>query len=213
MSEAHRAQLGYVEGMPPRRVGLLLLAVALGLLALWAIRAQVAPGASAVDEVTRPANVGGGPPPPPPSAPTPDGPNRVRIPIRQLVALAQAAAASPSSAPSPNSAATPGLTDRRDHPPRDAAEERAAVEALLHDVDAASEACVRALRVAEPTRTGDVKVAFQIDIDGLTDAWVTEPIDVPAATLECLAAAVEAEDWADLVESPAEISRVYALVE
>ena len=69
------------------------------------------------------------------------------------------------------------------------------------------------LHAAEPARTGQVKVAFQLDQDGITDAWVYEPADVPAATLDCLANAVNAEDWSDLVENPAEITRVYDLAE
>lgn len=111
-------------------------------------------------------------------------------------------------APSDGGAAptTPGPVDRRENPPADAEQVRAAILSRMDAVRDDLSDCVGSWMALDPTLSGQVNVGFQIDATGLTDAWVADHTDVPMGPLSCFSSAVYGVDWTGVTLQPLEVT-------
>ena len=58
----------------------------------------------------------------------------------------------------------------------------------------------------DPDLEGQVNIGFQLNADGLQDAYVVDHSDVPLGPLSCFAAAVGEVDWAGVTADPLEVT-------
>jgi hypothetical protein len=145
------------------------------------------------------------------SAPT-AGAGAAPAPVRTRIPRPPSLPALP--APAPTAAATTAVTtdvkgpiDRRGPgaPAVNTAELGARLDTIADDI----EACVAAWKDLDPSIDGTAMLAFQIGPAGLTDVWLAEHADLPAAAATCFSSAVYAVDWTGIADGPIEITQRY----
>ena len=99
-----------------------------------------------------------------------------------------------------------GPVDRREHPPADAEQVRAAIMERMEDVSQDISSCLGEWMALDPDLEGQVNIGFQLNADGLQDAYVVDHSDVPLGPLSCFAAAVGEVDWAGVTADPLEVT-------
>jgi hypothetical protein len=167
-------------------------------------------GATAVEIETPVAP--GAPGAPTTAAPTAAGAGAAPAPVRTRIPRPPSLPALP--APAPTAAATTAVTtdvkgpiDRRGPgaPAVNTAELGARLDTIADDI----EACVAAWKDLDPSIDGTAMLAFQIGPAGLTDVWLAEHADLPAAAATCFSSAVYAVDWTGIADGPIEITQRY----
>ena len=141
---------------------------------------------------------------PAPSAPSPSPETAGEAASRPSTPPSQAQVANdPVEAGEP---APSGPVDRREHPPADAEQVRAAIMDRMEDVSEDISSCLGAWMALDPDLEGQVNIGFQLNADGLEDAYVLDHSDVPLGPLSCFAAAVGEVDWAGVTADPLEVT-------
>jgi hypothetical protein len=131
-------------------------------------------------------------------------PVRARIPRPpSLPALPDPAAAPAGGADTD----TDGPIDRRG--PGAPAVKKAELFARLDTISDDIEECLASWKELDPRIDATAMLAFQIGPAGLTDVWLAEHAELPAAAATCFSSAVYAIDWAGLTEAPIEITQRY----
>jgi hypothetical protein len=131
-------------------------------------------------------------------------------PVRARIPRPPSLPAQPAPARATTTAATTelrGPIDRRG--PGAPAVKTAELGAKLDTIAADIEACVAAWQELDPSIDGTAMLAFQIGSEGLTEVWLAEHAELPAAAATCFSSAVYAVDWAGLTDSPIEITQRY----
>jgi hypothetical protein len=164
------------------------------------IETPVAPGAPGAPTTAAPTAAGAGAPAP--------SPVRTRIP-RPPSLPAQPAPAAPAAHRATTAATTElkGPIDRRG--PGAPAVKMAELGGKLDTIADDIEQCVAAWQELDPSIDGTATLAFQIGPAGLTDVWLAEHAELPAAAATCFSSAVYAIDWAGLTDGPIEITQRY----
>jgi hypothetical protein len=148
------------------------------------------------------ARVAGGAPPT--AAGAAPAPVRTRIPRPPSL---PALPALPRTATTAATADVEGPVDRRG--PGAPAVKMAELGEKLDTIADDIEECLAAWKELDPRIDGTAMLAFQIGPAGLTDVWLAEHADLPAAAATCFSSAVYAVDWAGLSDSPFEITQRY----
>lgn len=105
------------------------------------------------------------------------------------------------------------LQDRREQLPDDAEWAAAGIQLGLATVSDAIEQCLSDWSEALPELEGSVMVGFEIDQDGLQEAWIEDVDAVPEGPLDCFGDAVHSLDWAGVTENPLQITTRFEIAD
>ena len=99
-----------------------------------------------------------------------------------------------------------GPIDRRENPKGDADQLREDIMGGMELVQDDVADCIQSWIDAGEKVDGKVNIGFQIDQDGLQDAWVTDVEAIPDGPKSCFASAIYGVDWSGISEEPIEIT-------
>lgn len=105
----------------------------------------------------------------------------------------------------------PTVNDRRHRPGSRAESELEAISYAFQTLDEDLDGCLAQWGTTEQHGPQEVMVAFQISKDGLKKAWTVDGNEVPPGPRTCLASVVHGLDWANIVDEPAEVTKLFKL--
>lgn len=122
-----------------------------------------------------------------------------RTPLRRATTTSSPSASAPADEPAP------GIQDKRPG----ASQGSSTLEAIQDRVGLVEDdiqVCLGQWMELDPDLEGRVVVGFQLDADGLQDAWIADHSEVPFGPLSCFSAAVYEVDWSGVSEDPVEVT-------
>lgn len=144
---------------------------------------------------------------PKPKLPRPSVPPAVPVPAPAPEPDAPASAASADGdrvATTPDGSANAPV-DRREHPSADSAALGEAIKTRMAAITPEILHCL--VRGDGPRFEGSLVIRFQVEADGLQDAWVEDVDSIPDEVLPCFSDAVYGPDWSGLTQEPIEVTR------
>ncbi len=177
-----------------------LIAVVIGLAAVLLRPPQSQPPAAA--SATAPPSVDAPAAHPEPPAPKP---HRARVPRPAAPPPPKPAAAQVTA-----EAVADGPADKRAEPRADAEAVRQALKEQMNEVKERLRPCVERWTADDPAIAGKVRLAFQLDADGLSDVWIDEHDDVAPDLLQCFSDAVYDADWSGISPEPLQVTWPFA---
>ncbi len=103
-------------------------------------------------------------------------------------------------------AASSGPVDKREGTHADSAAIMAALQEKIAKLRPDISECIGGWMELDPGLAGEVEIGFQLEHDGLTEAWVVDHSDVPFGPRSCFGAAIAAADWSGVGDEPLEVT-------
>ncbi|GDX81182.1 hypothetical protein LBMAG42_29930 [Deltaproteobacteria bacterium] len=112
----------------------------------------------------------------------------------------------PDDVQPPETPAASGPVDKREGSPADSAAIMAKLQEKIAKLRPDISECIGGWMELDPGLAGEVEIGFQLEHDGLTQAWVEDHSDVPFGPRSCFGAAIAAADWSGVGEEPLEVT-------
>lgn len=129
-----------------------------------------------------------------------------RSPVVAGSAAADAGMPVPADEPPTDAPAAPGPVDKREGSRADSAAIMAKLQEKIAKLRPDIAECIGGWMELDPGLAGEVEIGFQLEHDGLTQAWVEDHSDVPFGPRSCFGAAIAAADWSGVGEEPLEVT-------